>query len=80
MVYSSMRIKESGMPDENLWESFFEPEKILTTMQLNSSTRDTFEFGCGYGTFTIPVSKAIKGKIMQQISKRDDKPSCSKST
>jgi tRNA G46 methylase TrmB len=21
------------------------------------------EFGCGYGTFTIPASKAIKGKV-----------------
>lgn len=63
MVYSSMKIRESGMPDENLWESFFEPEKILTTMQINRDTIDVFEFGCGYGTFTIPASKAIKGKI-----------------
>ncbi len=57
------KIRESGMPDENLWESFFEPEKILTTMQLNNSPVNAFEFGCGYGTFTIPASRAIKGKI-----------------
>lgn len=58
-----MKIRESGMPDENLWENFFEPEQILKTMQLNHDISDAFEFGCGYGTFTIPASKAIKGKM-----------------
>ncbi|HET8687217.1 MAG TPA: class I SAM-dependent methyltransferase [Methanosarcina sp.] len=58
-----MKIRESGMPDENLWENFFEPEQILATMGLNHDTADAFDFGCGYGTFTIPASKAIKGKI-----------------
>ena len=58
-----MKIRESGMPERKLWEDFFDPVKILTTLGLNSQTGDVVEFGCGYGTFTIPVAKIIKGKI-----------------
>ncbi len=58
-----MKIRESGMPYEDLWENFFEPEQVLTIMGLNNNTVDVVDFGCGYGTFTIPASKLIKGKI-----------------
>jgi SAM-dependent methyltransferase len=58
-----MKIRESGMPDKEMWEKFFDPAKILATLGLNSQTGDVAEFGCGYGTFTIPAAKVIKGKI-----------------
>jgi ubiquinone/menaquinone biosynthesis C-methylase UbiE len=58
-----MKIRESGMPEREMWEKFFTPTKILTTLGLNSQTVDVAEFGCGYGTFTIPAAKVIKGKI-----------------
>ena len=58
-----MKIRESGMPDREMWEKFFNPVKILTTLGINSQTGDVAEFGCGYGTFTIPATKIIKGKI-----------------
>lgn len=58
-----MKIRESGMPKRDMWEGFFDPVKILTTLGLNSQTRDVAEFGCGYGTFTIPAAKIIKGKV-----------------
>lgn len=58
-----MKIKESGMPGEDLWEDFFEPEKILATMELDYNMVNVADFGCGYGTFTIPASKVIKGTI-----------------
>jgi len=58
-----MKIRESGMPECEMWERFFDPAKILTTLGLNSQTGDVAEFGCGYGTFTIPSAKIIKGKI-----------------
>ncbi|UGV40770.1 class I SAM-dependent methyltransferase [Methanococcoides orientis] len=58
-----MKIRESGMPDEGKWEGFFEPYEILKTLGLNNSTIDVADFGCGYGTFTIPVSKIINGKV-----------------
>ena len=58
-----MKVRESGMPDRNMWEKFFEPAKILIALGLNSQTANVAEFGCGYGTFTIPAAKIIKGKI-----------------
>ena len=58
-----MKIKESGMPSEKIWESFFDPVKIMNTLGLNKNIGDMAEFGCGYGTFTIPAAKMIKGKI-----------------
>lgn len=58
-----MTARESGMPSEKLWEEFFEPEKILRILELNHNVVDVAEFGCGYGTFTIPGSKAIKGTV-----------------
>jgi hypothetical protein len=30
-----MKIRESGMPNEKLWEEFFEPERILHVMAIN---------------------------------------------
>jgi SAM-dependent methyltransferase len=58
-----MKIKESGMPEREMWEEFFNPTKILTALGLNTQTVDVAEFGCGYGTFTIPAAKVIKGKV-----------------
>ncbi|MEW6654755.1 MAG: class I SAM-dependent methyltransferase [Bacteroidota bacterium] len=58
-----MKVRESGMPDEKQWEDFFEPEKILKVMEFDSNIVDVAEFGSGYGTFTIPASKIIKGTI-----------------
>ena len=58
-----MKVRESGMPEEEKWESFFEPEKILKVMNLDHNIINVAEFGCGYGTFTIPASKTIKGMV-----------------
>ncbi len=58
-----MKIRESGMPDKDMWEGFFDPAKVLNMLGINSQTGDVVEFGCGYGTFTIPAAKVIKGKI-----------------
>lgn len=58
-----MKVRESGMPERDMWEKFFSPVKILTTLGINNQTGDVAEFGCGYGTFTIPAAKLIKGKI-----------------
>ena len=58
-----MKIRESDMPDCKMWESFFNAEKILESLGINNKTGDVAEFGCGYGTFTIPVAKIIQGKI-----------------
>jgi len=58
-----MKIRDSGMPERDMWEKFFNPKNILVTLGLNKKTEDVVEFGCGYGTFTIPAARIIQGKI-----------------
>lgn len=58
-----MKIRESGMPEREMWENFFDPIKTLAMLGISSQTGNVAEFGCGYGTFTIPAAKVIKGKV-----------------
>jgi len=58
-----MKLKESGMPEEEMWKEFFEPDKILKILGIDKHIVNAVDFGCGYGTFTIPIAKRISGKI-----------------
>jgi ubiquinone/menaquinone biosynthesis C-methylase UbiE len=58
-----MKVRESGMPDEELWASFFDPEFILRQLGLSETVVNIAEFGCGYGTFTIPAARLAGGKV-----------------
>ncbi len=58
-----MKVIDSGMPDETTWEGFFNVNLILAELQINSEVNDLVEIGSGYGTFTIPAAKLIKGKL-----------------
>jgi SAM-dependent methyltransferase len=58
-----MKIRDSGMPDKGTWEGFFSPTKVLETLEFNQGVQNAVEFGCGYGTFTIPAAKIISGKL-----------------
>ena len=51
------------MPEEQLWETFFQPEETLQRLGLKKECRDVVEFGCGYGTFTIPAAKIVQGTV-----------------
>ncbi len=51
------------MPVEDIWSDFFNVDLILSELQINSMINDLVEIGCGYGTFTIPSSKQITGKL-----------------
>lgn len=51
------------MPHEEKWANFFAPAKIFKMLGLDDSIVDVADFGCGYGTFTIPAAKIIQGKI-----------------
>jgi len=57
-----MKARESGMPDENLWATFFTPEEVLHKVGL-PTTGDVADFGCGYGTFTIPAARITSGTV-----------------
>jgi ubiquinone/menaquinone biosynthesis C-methylase UbiE len=58
-----MKGRESGMPAKEVWEGFFSPAEVLGVMQLDSRVADVVEFGCGYGTFTLPAAKIVRGVI-----------------
>ncbi len=58
-----MKVRESGMPEENYWKTFFDPPYALSMLRLDSSCHDVLEVGCGYGTFTIPAAQVISGVI-----------------
>ena len=51
------------MPPEEMWQSFFDPVAILTNLGLDARCGDVLEFGCGYGTFTMPAAQMIGGKV-----------------
>ena len=51
------------MPEEKVWDRFFDQASILSKLQLTSLCKDVVEFGCGYGTFTIPAASIIKGNV-----------------
>ena len=51
------------MPEDKEWSEFFNPTRTLKLLGLNGSTLNVADFGCGYGTFTIPAAKIIRGKI-----------------
>ena len=58
-----MKVRESGMPEEKTWDGFFSPSRILKRMGINKKVKDAVDFGCGYGTFTIPTARMICGKV-----------------
>lgn len=58
-----MKVRDSGMPDEALWDSLFDVEFILQRLGIDDSLVDVAELGCGYGTFTVPVAERISGTL-----------------
>jgi ubiquinone/menaquinone biosynthesis C-methylase UbiE len=58
-----MKTRESGMPEESLWQGVFAAEKILKRLGLTSSCQNVVDFGCGYGTFTIPAARIVSGVV-----------------
>ena len=58
-----MKVRESGMPDESMWEGFFDPADVLSRLGLTAETSSVADLGCGYGTFTIPAARLITGTV-----------------
>jgi len=48
-----MKFRESGMPDQEMWDQFFNSDIILDELGLRDLTGNIADLGCGYGTFTI---------------------------
>jgi SAM-dependent methyltransferase len=60
---SPVRIRESGMPDETVWDGFFDPPTILERLGLTSETGSAADLGCGYGTFAVAAARLISGPV-----------------
>ena len=58
-----MKTRDSGMPDETMWERFFDAPMILNRLGLVPEARGVVEFGCGYGTFTIAAARLVRGTV-----------------
>jgi ubiquinone/menaquinone biosynthesis C-methylase UbiE len=58
-----MKVRESTMPDEQLWVTFFDPARILTRLGFTDPKADLVEFGCGYGTFTVAAASRTSGTV-----------------
>ncbi len=60
---NSMKVRDSGMPEEVLWNTFFQIDYLLSELNIDSKINNLVEIGSGYGTFTIPTAKLIQEKL-----------------
>lgn len=60
---NKMKIRDSGMPEEEMWSKFFDPDFILKQMEVTNQIHTIVDLGCGFGTFTLPASQLIKSKV-----------------
>jgi SAM-dependent methyltransferase len=58
-----MKTQESGMPPREMWESFFDVETTLRKLGLSEACDCVVDIGCGYGTFSLPAAKIIRGTV-----------------
>ena len=58
-----MKARESGMPGEQMWDQFFDPDFMLKGLGICNLTGTIVDMGCGYGTFTIPAAQMNQGMV-----------------
>jgi SAM-dependent methyltransferase len=58
-----MKVRDSGMPEQSYWESLFNIDAVLDGLDIDARIEEAAEVGCGYGTFTLPVARRIKGVL-----------------
>jgi SAM-dependent methyltransferase len=58
-----MKVRDSGMPSQDYWETLFDVPGVLDAFGFGAETGDVAELGCGYGTFTIPLARRIRGCV-----------------
>jgi ubiquinone/menaquinone biosynthesis C-methylase UbiE len=58
-----MKVRDSGMPEEEMWSTFFDPISMLQQIEITTDLQSVVDLGCGFGTFSIPASQIINGKV-----------------
>jgi SAM-dependent methyltransferase len=51
------------MPAVEQWESYFDAAGVLESLGCRHLSGEAIEFGCGYGTFTIPTAQRLLGTL-----------------
>lgn len=46
-----------------MWQGFFDPHVLLKKLGLTEQCNSVLEFGCGYGTFTIPAARIVQRTV-----------------
>jgi SAM-dependent methyltransferase len=59
-----MKVIDSGMPEENYWNSLYDIPLIMDWLNVGRAIGPIVEVGCGYGTFTVPVALESKKRIL----------------
>lgn len=59
-----MKTRDSGMPDETYWQTFFDPIVVLTTLGLNQIAGPVIDVGAGYGTFTFAIATMTQHPVI----------------
>lgn len=58
------KARESGMPDEAYWSTFFDADALIARLFDGVDGRgNVAEFGSGYGTFTLPAARRTAGIV-----------------
>jgi SAM-dependent methyltransferase len=55
--------RESGMPEEDYWNSFFDAAGVLAALELRADCGEVLEFGCGYGLFTVAAARVTSATV-----------------
>lgn len=59
-----MKGRDTGMPEEDDWASFFDAACIVEKLIFaEGEVEDVADLGCGYGTFTLPVARRAQGIV-----------------
>jgi len=66
-----MKVRDSGMPPHNYWETLFDVPAILDAFGFGPQTGAVAELGCGYGTFTLPLARRVGGAVHAFDIERD---------
>ncbi len=58
-----MKVYDSGMPEEAYWRSLFDVPAIVEWLDPAAGIDPVAEIGCGYGTFTVPIARTVRGEV-----------------
>ncbi len=58
-----MKLRDSGMPPQDYWETLLDVPRILDAFGFGPDTGEVADLGCGYGTFTVPLARRVRGAV-----------------